>query len=87
MCGRIDEDATFTPCPCLRPYHVESTSSRQITEVKQHFKIVFFKVKKNRFEIVRTNLKETIVWILNALIKLKNTQVFTETNFIDERFY
>ena len=23
-------------CLCLRPYHVESTSSRPITEVKQH---------------------------------------------------
>ena len=23
-------------CNCLRPYHVENTSSRLITEVKQH---------------------------------------------------
>ena len=27
----------FTMCHCLRPYHVESTSSRPITEVKQHW--------------------------------------------------
>ena len=26
----------FLSTPCLRPYHVENTSSRPITEVKQH---------------------------------------------------
>jgi hypothetical protein len=29
--------ATFSIVKCLRPYHVESTSSRPITEVKQHW--------------------------------------------------
>jgi hypothetical protein len=29
--------ATFSLDICLRPYHVESTSSRPITEVKQHW--------------------------------------------------
>ena len=28
---------TFGPSPCQRPYHVEHTSSRPITEVKQHW--------------------------------------------------
>ena len=28
--------AKFAQFKCLRPYHVESTSSRPITEVKQH---------------------------------------------------
>ena len=27
----------FDPLQCLRPYHVERTSSRPITEVKQHW--------------------------------------------------
>jgi hypothetical protein len=29
--------ATFSLVKCLRPYHVERTSSRPITEVKQHW--------------------------------------------------
>jgi hypothetical protein len=27
----------LTSYPCIRPYHVENTSSRPITEVKQHW--------------------------------------------------
>jgi hypothetical protein len=32
----LDEQTHFEPFLCLRPYHVERTSSRPITEVKQH---------------------------------------------------
>ena len=27
----------YSPASCIRPYHVENTSSRPITEVKQHW--------------------------------------------------
>jgi hypothetical protein len=32
----LDQVDYFMVVECLRPYHVENTSSRPITEVKQH---------------------------------------------------
>ena len=33
----LDLDMALTYCKCLQPYHVEYTSSRLITVVKQHW--------------------------------------------------
>ena len=34
---RISNGGNLTTKSCIRPYHVENTSSRPITEVKQHW--------------------------------------------------
>ena len=36
LCNSFDKQRLGLIDHCLRPYHVESTSSRLITEVKQH---------------------------------------------------
>ena len=48
--------ATFSLLECLRPYHVESTSSRPITEVKQHWaKLVLGWVTAWEYLVSQTN--------------------------------
>ena len=37
QCSVLDLGMALTYCKCLQPYHVEYTSSRLITVVKQHW--------------------------------------------------
>ena len=39
-CDLLNMFWVFSPTECLRPYHVESTSSRPITEVKQRWVVL-----------------------------------------------
>ena len=72
FCNIFSMNVFFLPSKCLRPYHVEHTSSRQITEVKQHrAKLVLGWV--TAWEYLVLQAKSFSIYLYDFLLEQVNT--------------